>query len=66
MRLIDADDLINNLVNACNNDQSKFFPVWIEKQIDAQTTIPYDMKWNPDCTDCKPEDPYECQLCRQR
>ena len=24
MRLIDADDLINNLVNACNNDQSKF------------------------------------------
>ena len=21
---------------------------------------------NPDCTDCRPEDPYECQLCRMR
>lgn len=66
MRLIDADDLINNLVNACNNDQSKFLPVWIEKQIDAQQTIPYDMKWNPECDDCRPEDIRECTLCRQR
>lgn len=39
MRLIDADALINALVNACNNDQSKFFPVWIEIQIDAQPTV---------------------------
>ena len=56
MRLIDADALINELVNSCNNDQTKMFPVWIEKQIDAQPTIPYDMKWNPDCEDCKLED----------
>ena len=41
MRLIDADALINELVNSCNNDQTKMFPVWIEKQIDAQPTIPY-------------------------
>lgn len=40
MRLIDADALISELVNNCNNDQTKMFPVWIEKQIDAQPTIP--------------------------
>lgn len=39
MRLIDADALINAIVNACNNDQTKFFPVWIEKLIDAQPTV---------------------------
>lgn len=39
MRLIDADALIDTLVNACNDDQFKFFPVWIEKQIDSQPTI---------------------------
>ena len=37
--MIDADALIDTLVNACNNDQFKFFPVWIEKQIDAQPTV---------------------------
>lgn len=66
MRLIDADDLINNLVIACDNDQSKFLPVWIEKQIEAQPTIPYDQKWEPDCEDCRPEDIRECIICRQR
>ena len=66
MRLIDADALINELVNSCNNDQTKMFPVWIEKQIDAQPTIPYDMKWNPDCENCKPENILECILCKQR
>ena len=38
MRLIDADALISALVKDCNNDQTKTLPVWIEKQIDAQTT----------------------------
>lgn len=28
--------------------------------------VPNDMKWNPDCEDCKPEDIRECTLCRQR
>lgn len=51
MRLIDAGDLINNLVNACNNDQSKFLPVWIEKQIDTQSTI--DAVSVVRCRDCK-------------
>ena len=66
MRLIDADALINTLVNACDNDQSKFFPVWIEKQIDAQPTIPYDMKWNTDCEDCLPEGINDCIECYKR
>ena len=64
--MIDADALINGLVNCCNDDQTKTLPVWIEKQIDAQPTVPYDMKWNPDCEDCRPEDIRECTLCRQR
>lgn len=64
--MIDADDLINNLINACNNDQSKFLPVWIEKQIDAQPTIPFDMKWEPDCADCLPEGIDDCVECHKR
>ena len=24
------------------------------------------MEWNPDCEGCNPEDPGECQLCRER
>lgn len=39
MRLIDADALIDTLVNISNNDQFRFFPVWIEKQIGAQPTV---------------------------
>lgn len=39
MRLIDADALINALITDCNNDHTKMFPVWIERQIDAQPTI---------------------------
>lgn len=34
--------------------------------LNEQPTIPYDMKWNPDCEDCRPEDIRECTLCRQR
>ena len=37
--MIDADALINELVNACNKDHTKTLPVWIEKQIDAQQTV---------------------------
>ena len=39
MRLIDADALIDTLINVSNNDQFKFFPIWIEKQIGAQPTV---------------------------
>lgn len=39
VRLIDADALINTLINECNNDSKKAFPVWIEKTIDAQPTV---------------------------
>ena len=38
-RPIDADALINALINECNNDSKKDFPVWIEKTIDAQPTV---------------------------
>ena len=34
--------------------------------INELPTIPYDMKWNPECEDCLPENISECQLCRQR
>ena len=64
--MIDADALINALITDCNNDQTKMFPVWIEKQIDAQQTIPYDMKWNPDCEDCLPEGIEDCIECHKR
>lgn len=66
MRLINADALINALIDNCNNDQTKMLPVWIEKQIDAQQTIPYDMKWNPDCEDCLPEGIDDCIECHKR
>ena len=39
MRPIDADALIDTLVNISNNDQFRFFPIWIEKQIGAQPTV---------------------------
>lgn len=66
MRMIDADALINALITDCNNDQTKMLPVWIEKQIDAQPTVPYDMKWNPECEDCLPEGIDDCIECHQR
>ena len=31
-----------------------------------QATIPYDMKWNPDCEDCLPEGINDCIECHKR
>lgn len=82
MRLIDADALEKEIENAIalqkvmaetleiEDDESvnaelKAYADILEG-VKEQPTIPYDMKWNPECEDCKPEDIYECQLCRQR
>ena len=81
MRLIDADVLEKQLEEAIslqgimalalgNDDESIQAEMKAYKDIlngvKESPTIPYDMKWNPECEDCKPEDIYECQLCRQR
>ena len=80
MRLIDADVLENQLEEAISLQGIMALALGTDDEIEAeikaykdilngvkeQTTIPYDMKWNPDCEDCKPEDIRECTLCRQR
>ena len=80
MRLIDADVLENQLEEAISLHGIMSLALGTDDEIEAeikaykdilngvkeQPTIPYDMKWNPECEDCKPEDIYECQLCRQR
>ena len=80
MRLIDADVLENQLEEAISLQGIMALALGTDNEIEAeikaykdilngvkeQPTIPYDMKWNPECEDCKPEDIYECQLCRQR
>ena len=80
MRLIDADVLEKQLEEAISLQGIMALALGTDDEIEAeikaykdilngvkeQPTIPYDMKWNPDCEDCKPESLYECQLCRQR
>ena len=80
MRLIDADVLENQLEEAISLQGIMALALGTDDEIESeikvykdilngvkeQPTIPYDMKWNPECEDCKPEDIYECQLCRQR
>ena len=78
MRLIDADKLIEvfeeqdhylwGLPDKENpHKRAKQGQLnWCINTVRDQPTIPGDQKWNPDCSDCKPESLYECQLCRQR
>ena len=81
MRLIDADVLENQLEEALSLQGIMALALGtdddeIKAEIKAyndilngvkeQPTIPFDMKWNPDCEDCRPEDIRECILCRQR
>ena len=81
MRLIDADVLEKEIEQAIalqgimalalgNDDESIQAEMKAYKDIlngvKESPTIPYDMKWNPDCEDCRPEDIRECTLCRQR
>ena len=67
MRLIDADAIRvkpEYMENVCGITMIRAED--LARILNEQPTIPYDMKWNPDCEDCKPESLYECQLCRQR
>ena len=80
MRLIDADVLEKQLEEAISLQGIMALALGTDVEIEAeikaykdilngvkeQPTIPFDMKWNPDCKDCRPEDIRECALCRQR
>ena len=80
MRLIDADVLEKQLEEAISLQGIMALALGTDVEIEAeikaykdilngvkeQPTIPFDMKWNPDCEDCRPEDIRECTLCRQR
>ena len=71
MRLIDADALIEE-INKIYNVEEKEDLKWSKGLHYAKViirnmpTIPYDMKWNPECEDCLPENINDCIRCRQR
>ena len=67
MRLIDADELLKEVIGI-HDGWLKPPKEWrsIEDSIRMAPTIPYDMKWNPECEDCLPEDINDCIRCRQR
>ena len=81
MRLIDADILEKEIEQAIalqgimnlalgNDDESTKAEMKaykdILKGVKESPTIPYDMKWNPDCEDCLPEGIDDCIECHKR
>ena len=82
MRLIDADVLEKEIENAIalqkvmaetlgiEDDESVKTELKAYKDmlngVKEQPTIPYDMKWNPECKDCLPEKIEACIECRKR
>lgn len=67
MRLIDADAIRikpEYMENICGVVMMRVED--LARILNEQPTIPYDMKWNPECEDCRPEDIRECTICRQR
>ena len=38
----------------------------LARTLNEQPTIPYDMKWNPECEDCLPEGINDCIECHKR
>ena len=80
MRLIDADVLENQLEEAISLQGIMALALGTDDEIEAeikaykdilngvkeQQTIPYDMKWNPDCEDCLPEGINDCIECHKR
>lgn len=82
MRLIDADALEKILTDAIMIQEGMAVALGIEKDegvqmelkayrdilngVKEQPTIPYDMKWNPDCEDCLPEGIEDCIECHKR
>ena len=71
MRLIDADLLIEEIDKVYDVEEKEDLK-WSKGLHYAKTiirnmpTIPYDMKWNPDCEDCLPEGINDCIECRKR
>ena len=67
MRLIDADELLKEVIGI-HDGWLRPPEEWrsIEDSIRMAPTIPYDMKGNPECEDCLPEDINDCIRCRQR
>lgn len=67
MRLIDADairikpEYMENICGVVMMRVEDLARILIE-----QPTIPYDMKWNPECEDCLPEGINDCIECRKR
>lgn len=43
----------------CDIEEDDRFKI-VDNSLDNKT------KYNPDCKDCNPEDPGECQICRER
>lgn len=82
MRLIDADVLEKEIENAIalqkvmaetleieDDESAKAELKAYEDILDGvkeQPTIPYDMKWNPDCEDCLPDGIDDCIECHKR
>jgi len=80
MRLIDADILEKQLEESISLQGIMALALGTDESIQAemkaykdilngvkeQQTVPYDMKWNPDCEDCLPEGIDDCIECRKR
>lgn len=81
MRLIDADVLEKQLEEAISlqgimaialgeDDESMQAEMKAYKDIlngvKEQPTIPHDMKWDPECEDCLPEEIEDCIDCHKR
>ena len=82
MRLIDADVLEKEIENSIKLQKVMAETLEIEDDesvqaelkayadilegVKEQPTIPYDMKWNPDCEDCLPEGIDDCIECHKR
>ena len=67
MRLIDADAIrvkSEYLENICGIIMIRAED--LVRIINEQPTIPYDMKWNPNCEDCLPEGINDCIECHKR
>lgn len=77
MRLIDAnelEELFRETIGAIakehemtgNLEHMVRASAMVIQMIQDAPTIPYDMKWNPDCEDCLPEGINDCIECRKR
>lgn len=80
MRLIDADVLEKQLEEAISLQGIMALALGTDDELEAemkaykdilsevkeQPTIPFDMKWNPDCEGCLPEGIEDCIECHKR